>query len=57
MLVACARDIEGSRSKNHANYRDQHKSTHLSIPKMQKLEKTLVDALAYPKVKTPWRRF
>ena len=52
MLVACVRVIKGSRSNSHANYRDQHKSTHLSTPKVQKLEKTLVDALAYPKCKT-----
>lgn len=37
MLVACARDIESSRSKTRANFissggshRDQHKPTHLS---------------------------
>jgi hypothetical protein len=53
MLVACARDIESSRSNNRANYRDQHKFTHLSIPKMQKLEKTLVGLMVYPKSKTP----
>jgi len=30
MLVACARDIESSRSNNRANYGVQHRSTHLS---------------------------
>jgi len=46
------RVIKGSRSNNCANYRDQHKSTHMSTPKMQKLEKTLVGLMVWPKVKT-----
>jgi hypothetical protein len=52
MLLARVRVIESSRSNNRANYRVQHKSTHLSIPKMQKLEKTLVGLMVYPKAKT-----